>query len=135
MIADNRELIVRFLTLAYCNQAAAAVALLHSEVTWTIMGDPTRLTIAGAKDRAQTERLLYGFKKVVPKGMEFVIHGLIAEDDKVAAEVEAHGVWYDGRAYHNQYHFCFEIRDRLIFAIREYMDTLLVRELTASPAQ
>jgi uncharacterized protein len=93
------------------------------------LGRPNRLKVAGLKQRPQIERLLKGVARLVPDGMQMNLHGTTAEGNRVAVEVEAQGLWSNGRTYHNTYHFLFELRDGLITTIREYMDSLTVFDI------
>ena len=119
-----------FLDDAYGQRTADAMAHLHPDATWWVLGDPQRLRVSGLRERPQIERLLDGVKRALPGGMRHTVHGLVAEGDRVAAEVEAKGERGDGRPYHNRYHFLFEMRDGLIVAVREYMDTLALHDFS-----
>jgi len=59
--------------------------------------------------------------------------GLIAEGDKVAAEVQSSGDLQNGRQYRQQYHFVLEFRDGKIAAVREYLDTQHAYEVWIRP--
>jgi ketosteroid isomerase-like protein len=53
------------------------------------------------------------------------IHGMTAEEDRVAMEAESYLVEPNtGRIYNNLYHYLFRIRDRQISLFKEYQDTL-----------
>jgi len=54
---------------------------------------------------------------------------LVAEGDWVCAQVELSAGTPDGRAYRNQYHFAFRIRDGVIAEVKEYVDTHYVHEM------
>lgn len=125
-VLNNKRVAALFLELLFANRTDEALAILSKDVTWRVMGDPSKLRVAGVKDRAKTERLLRGTAGVVPGGMRMEIHGLTAEEDRVAAEAEAWATWSNGKPYHNQYHFLFRFHDGLICEVREYMDTLQV---------
>lgn len=130
MTAANRQLALEFLQAAFAGRVADAVARFHPDATWWVLGDPDRLKVSGLKDRVQAARLLGGFAKALPDGMQIEILGITAENERVAIEVEADGAWFDGRRYHNHYHFLIELRDGLILRVREYMDTLHLQQLT-----
>jgi ketosteroid isomerase-like protein len=126
----NKQLVLDFLAHGYAHRTAEAMALLHPQASWWVLGDPQRLKVAGLRQGPQIQRLLEGVKRGIPGGMRFVVHGFAAEGDRVAAEVEADGHLANGKRYHNRYHFLFEIRDDLVFAVREYMDTLHAHDVT-----
>lgn len=52
------------------------------------------------------------------------VEGMLAEGDRVAAEVVITGRTAKGKDYRNHYHFLFEIRDGKIRGVKEYVDTL-----------
>jgi uncharacterized protein len=55
------------------------------------------------------------------------IHSMIAEDDKIAVEIESE-MQFGAHVYRNLYHDLFVIRDGLIVHGREYLDTKVVAE-------
>jgi ketosteroid isomerase-like protein len=126
---NNRQLVLRFLTHAFANQIEAALTLLTDDATWQVVGNPDRLKVAGLKQRSQIERLLKSVARMVPAGMQMTLRGTTTQGDRVAVEVEAEGLWSNGRLYRNSYHFLFELRDGSIMAVREYMDTLQVFDI------
>jgi ketosteroid isomerase-like protein len=57
--------------------------------------------------------------------MRMDIHGLTAEEDRVAMEAESHVAnSQNGRVYNNFYHYLFRIRDGKLSLFKEYQDTL-----------
>jgi ketosteroid isomerase-like protein len=70
-----------------------------------------------------------GILGAFPKGLQFEIKTLTAEEDRVAIEVESRGMHVSGRPYHNEYHFLMRIRDGRIVEFKEYLDTLHANEV------
>ncbi len=66
-----------------------------------------------------SREFLAGFFAAFPE-IEFSIDGLIAEGDRVAAEIRSKGKLADGKPYANRYHNLFELRDGKIVTFREY---------------
>jgi ketosteroid isomerase-like protein len=130
-LAANKKLALDFLNLAFANRVQAALDLLSADASWWVLGDPQRLKVSGSKNRKQIERLLNGLTQAIPGGMQIVVHGITAERDRVAVEVESEGMWHNGKRYHNYYHFLIEIRAGAILQVREYMDTLHVSDMLA----
>ncbi len=64
-----------------------------------------------------------------PKGMDFTIHRMTAEDDRVSVEAESHAQHVSGKPYHNRYHFLMRARDGVIVEWREYFDTMHAYEV------
>jgi uncharacterized protein len=71
---------------------------------------------------------LDGFRHLIraraPGGVKFVVSTLTAEDDRVAAVVECHATFDDGRVYENMYHFLIRLDGGRIAQLWEYGDTL-----------
>ncbi len=70
--------------------------------------------------------------QIAPKGIDFRILTLTAEEDRVSAEVEGYSTLVNGAAYNNQYHFLFFIRDGKVYLLKEYIDTKLA-DATLAP--
>ncbi len=120
----NKQLALAFLNLAFANRTEEALRMMSDDASWWVAGSADRLKVAGNKNRMQIERLLKAVARAVPNGMRTLVHGVTAEDDRIAIEVEAEGIWSNGKPYHNRYHFLIRIREGLIQEVREYMDTL-----------
>jgi hypothetical protein len=58
------------------------------------------------------------------------IVSLIGKGDLVAVETHGTGTFRNGRPYDNRYAWIVEIRDGMIYAIREYMDTAYIASIT-----
>jgi ketosteroid isomerase-like protein len=57
--------------------------------------------------------------------IHFKVHGLTAEEDRVAMECESHILNpVNGRIYNNFYHYLFRVKDGQIVLYKEYQDTL-----------
>ena len=54
---------------------------------------------------------------------------MIAEDDAVAVEWVAKARSAAGNAYENYYHVRFDLKDKKIQAVREYLDTLYAKDV------
>ena len=61
--------------------------------------------------------------------MEIDVAALVAEGERVCAEVELRAAAADGSPYCNQYHFAFRVRDGRIVEVREYVDTKYVHDV------
>lgn len=62
-------------------------------------------------------------------GFRMTICEMISENNRVAAQVQGYGKLKNGAIYDNLYHFLFEIRDRKIVRVQEYMDTKHVDQI------
>jgi ketosteroid isomerase-like protein len=58
--------------------------------------------------------------------------GLVNEGSLVACEARSSAELHDGRTYDNEYHFLFTVEGERIASVREYSDTLRMKETFAS---
>ncbi len=89
--------------------------------------------ISGKYDKAQIEEFAGGIYDAFPSGLEFTIHGMTAEGDRVAVEAESNGAHVSGQNYNNFYHFLFIVRDGKVCSLTEYLDTQLVMDVLMAP--
>lgn len=59
---------------------------------------------------------------------QFELHGITAEDDRVAVEAECAVPLKSGSIYRSTYHFLFRFRKGKAFLIKEYFDTASARD-------
>ena len=122
-IADNKRLVSELFERFSANDVAGGLDLLPDDATWWIAGRQDQLPAAGAHTKEQIARVLFGMTAQLKEGLNMTVKNLIAEGDKVAAEVESYGPLQNGRVYNNQYHFLLTIRAGRISEVKEYLDT------------
>lgn len=120
-VADANKAIVReFYRLMNARDFDAMWALFADDATWSGGRFDTR-------DAAGIDRMRAVIVDPMPifasGGIDFTVHALTAEGDRVAAEVESHAPLVNGAVYNNHYHMLFEIRDGRIRVVKEYADT------------
>jgi len=128
-IEDNKRLVLEFLGHYAHGRYEDALALLAEDCSWWLPGHPEEFPAAGSVDKATVRRRLTANLKLLPHGLEITTGAITAEDDRVAIEAESKATTLQGRLYHNRYHFLFVIRDGKIRLVKEYLDTLHVREV------
>ena len=79
--------------------------------------------IGGRRTKAEVESFADGILS------RFEITSMIAEDDRVAAEVKGDAVHASGQVYQNEYHFLVRLKDNKIIELKEYMDTQLAAKV------
>ena len=99
------------------------LALMADDVTWRIPGKPELTPAAGVYDKDRLRRLFQRMLAQLNHGLKMTVTGLLAEEDRVAVEVESSGDLRNGRQYRQQYHFLITFRDGKIASVREYLDT------------
>ncbi|MEI9989144.1 MAG: nuclear transport factor 2 family protein [Rhizomicrobium sp.] len=105
----------------------------HPDATWTPMAKPG---IPGAGVHRGRKGIVDEFLAPVrglfvdgdPKN---TVENLFGKGDFVAVETHGTGTFRNGREYDNRYAWIVEIRDDMIFAIREYMDTAYIASITS----
>jgi ketosteroid isomerase-like protein len=128
-IEDNKRAVRDF--LAHHKNAAIPDLLdaMSDDATWWIVGKPDLFPSAGTKTKADMERVWGNLFGNMKNGLEMTVIGLVAEGDKVAAEIRSHAELTDGRIYENQYHMLFTLRQGKIAEVKEYADTLLIARM------
>lgn len=123
MSEQNRRLILQFFSHLSDNDLSAALDMLADDAHWWIAGKAGTIPSAGTYTKEKIGRLLGRMAAQMPGGLRMTVKSTIAEDDRVAAEVESQGALANGRQYDNEYHFALRIRDGKISEVREYLDT------------
>jgi len=128
-IEDNKQTVREY--LAHFKNAAVTDLLdaMSEDATWWILGKPHLFPGAGNKSKADMERIWGSLFGRMKDGLEMAVIGIVAEGDKVAAEIRSHADLTDGRVYENQYHMLFTVRQGKIVEVKEYADTLLIANM------
>jgi ketosteroid isomerase-like protein len=118
-VEANKALVYRYTQAVIDGDMDTIEALQHRDVQWWVLGQ-------GLIDRDRFNGLVRSGLLAAQKRSVRII-GITAEGDRVAYEAEGEMVFPD-RVYRNQYHNLLVIRDGLIVAGREYMDTKATAE-------
>jgi ketosteroid isomerase-like protein len=128
----NKELSRAFIAAIARGDTDAIVAAYADDGRCCTMG---QTLISGVYTRDQIAAMAGQVLQAFPQGLEFTIHSMTAEDDRVAVEAESHGPHVSGRLYNNRYHFLLRWRDGRLVELKEYMDTELVTEILCGGAR
>ena len=126
---ENRATIERFYALMNERRFDEMWELFSDDATWSGGGNPPARINPIAKMQAVIVDPMPIF---VTGGIDFTVHALTAESDRVAAEVSSHAELTTGAVYANQYHMLFVFRGPEIVEVKEYNDTLHAREVFGS---
>jgi hypothetical protein len=134
---DSRQTVVA-LYRAYATGDAEKISdLLHDEVVWTApAGNATQVALGlgrpedagpprGANDLdrdAIVTFMAYNFARFFG-GVAHTFRTVVAEDELVVVEHRLSATLPSGRSYVNDSCFVYEVRDGLVWRIREYTDT------------
>ncbi len=108
-------------------------AFFHPDATWTPMAKPG---IPGAGVHRGRKGIVDEFLGPV-RGLfadgdpQNTIENIFGKGAFVAVETHGTGTFRNGRDYDNRYAWIVEIRDDIIYAIREYMDTAYIASITS----
>ena len=116
----NKQLTQEFIAALSRGDIAAFVGAYAEDGRLITMGNTL---ISGSFTRSQIDAAAQQVLEVFPEGLRFTIHGMTAEDDRVAVEAESSGRHASGRFYNNHYHFLFRWRHGRLVELKEYMDT------------
>lgn len=119
-IERNKQLARDFFAALTRGDVAAIIDAYAEDGTVQTMGNTL---ISGVFDKSQIRQAAGAIFEAFPNGLEFTIHHLTAEGDRVAVEAESRGVHASGKLYNNKYHFFMQFRDGQLLRLREYMDT------------
>lgn len=125
-IEVNKKVIVDFFDKFNTGNISEAFNLVSETATWWI---PGTLPFSGTKNKAQYLQIVSSIQAGFPNGFTLTVKGMIAENDTVAVEVESYGEYTNGELYQNKYHFLFKLHLGKIVLVKEYMDTLHLKEL------
>ncbi len=125
-MTDSKSVVREFLEAAEQEGPGALSRFGTKDAVWTLPGLGVLTPERFAKLGQRIGDLLAG-------PMTLTIHDIIADGEKVAAEVESHGLLKDGKVYNNLYHFKFVLRDGKIAEVKEYNDTKHALETWGDP--
>lgn len=118
----NKQLVSRF----FSTVGAEWLELVHPDFSFFVAGEMEGM---GFLDMQSLAKLHATLTKDAAGPFEFFVLGMIAEGNRVAAEVESRLPLKNGRVYNNHYHIVFEIENGRIRRAREYSDTDHLRRI------
>ena len=118
MSRSNKQLVRDYFTALSSTSDLPSDLFTDDMSVWTTMS-----AHAGKTEYLAGLKLL---KSLFPSGLDYHVSSLTAEDDRVAAEVQANGVLANGGNYHNIYVFMFRIRDGRIASLAEHFNPAVV---------
>ena len=123
-IEDNRAIALEFYRRFDAGDMPGVLALLADDVGYWIAGKPGTSATAGiTHTKDQMARIFQLMAERVEGPIRMTVKSTVAEGDRVAVEATSHGQLRNGRVYEQEYHALMTIRNGLIAAVREYLDT------------
>lgn len=124
---ENKQLIEDYFRSVSSGDNARVAEILADDVVWWV---PQSSPMAGTYEGKEAVFALFasGVDLYAPEPMQINVAGMVADETKVAAEVEITAKTAKGAPYLNQYHFLFEIGGGQIKLVKEYVDTLYAQK-------
>jgi len=123
---SNRKIAAEYIAALGRNDVAALMEMYTDDMCLRVPGSTCT---SGVYSKAQVRELGARVPEFFPRGLAFVVHGMVAENDSVAVEAESTGTHVSGKLYNNRYHFLIRLREGRICEVREYLDTQMVHEV------
>ena len=129
--AEHNETLVRkFFAVLSTGDLERIRATLHAEASWT----PMVKNVPGAGVHRPRDVIVDDFLAPVrgmfePGDPKTTVNHIFCKGNVVCAETRAYGKLANGNVYDNLYCWVIEIKDDLIYAIREYMDSAYVNSV------
>jgi uncharacterized protein len=121
--------VLEFFAVLGSGDLDGARKLFHPEACWRVMG--RGVPGAGVHHGADAIlRFIAPVRELFAPGSPVIeMTSLLSRDNLVVMESKGGGFLKDGRPYDNYYVMVVEVRDGLIYELREYMDTYYVSRL------
>jgi uncharacterized protein len=131
---ENERVVLHFFATLSTGDLEAVRPLFHENASWT----PMVRDVPGAGSHVGRSVIIDEFLAPVrglfrPGDPKVIVDTIASNGSLVITETRGVGALADGRPYENRYAWAFEIKDGLVFAIREYMDSLYVSRLFEKP--
>ncbi|MET0280013.1 MAG: nuclear transport factor 2 family protein [Steroidobacteraceae bacterium] len=126
----QEQLVLDFFRILSSGELEAIRATLHPEAQWRPMVE----NIPGAGVHGPRDYIVDQFLGPVrgmfaPGDPKTTVHSIVSAGDFVMCESRGLGKLADGRIYDNRYAWALELKDGLVYRIREYMDSHYIATL------
>jgi ketosteroid isomerase-like protein len=126
MSEQNKQVVLQFMEGMGSNNRAMADECLAPDACAIAKGYGK---FSGRRERDVMVGMIDEFKKLMPSGLRFTIHNVIADGDRVAVEAEGNAVTAQGKPYRNQYVFVFTLANGKIKQVNEYFCNVHANEV------
>lgn len=128
---DNKRIVEDFLGEFDNRNVPKLLGMMTDDATWWVNGNPELFSGARTHSKPEIAKVWQSLFDGLRGGLAMRSVSMIAEHDRVAAEVTCHATTKSGRDYENDYNFVFVVRDGRIAGVREYTDLLHAAETFA----
>lgn len=124
-MTENKAIIASFFEAGNRGEMDTCLALFADDIVWTNTGT-TRFSGRFEGKEAVVTKLLGPLFGCLEAGIQSTVDNIIAEGNVVVVQSRGRAETSDGQPYNNTYCQIFTLREGLIVAVTEYMDTALV---------
>ena len=108
--------------VATLGAGAPDMSLVTDDAVWWAPG-------RGEFDNETFAKMASGFASMFKNPSQIAVHGVTAEDNRVAIEAQGHAELTNGKVYRNTYHYLFVFQDGKICQGKLYNDTQHAKEI------
>jgi len=123
-ITVNKNFVKLFLSHFETGDAAKLLEMMSDDATWWVNGKPHLFAFAGLKTKTEMRSVFDELFKSFDGGLKMEMTSSIGEGDVVAVEARSFAVTNSGKAYENEYHILFRLRNSKVVEVREYTDPM-----------
>lgn len=125
----NKEIVRQLLSDISNWRIDDALARIDENGTWWVAGQLPG--VSGELSKAQLAQIFELMStQLIPGGLNISLTGMIAEGNCVAVEGYSDAVLPNGGRYQNDYHWMFQLAEGKVIRAREYLDTLLMKQVS-----
>ena len=126
----QEQIVLDFFRILSSGELEAIRATLHPEAEWRPMVENIPgAGVNGPRDYIVDEFLAPVRGMFAPGDPKTTVNTIVSSGDFVMVESRGLGKLSDGRTYDNRYAWALELKDGLVYRIREYMDSHYVATL------
>jgi ketosteroid isomerase-like protein len=128
-IDDNKASIRVFNEHFARSDIDAILAMMSDDCTWWVLGKSHLFPVTGLLTKGEYGDLLREIHSGLRGGMQMEVRSMIAEGDRVAAEITASATTRSGSRYGNGYHILYTLDGGRITSAREYTDLMTIQNV------
>jgi ketosteroid isomerase-like protein len=123
-IETNKSIARQFIDYLRAQDFEGVTSLMSDDMTWW---DVMRGTLSNADYLDAAKK----FGEFYQTPIQLTIHGMTAEEDRVAIELESYVKMKKDLIYNNTYHILLTLKDGKITSVREYLNTKHVMDIVS----